>query len=431
MNVSRIKHITIPGLRLHLRRGEPNMLWVNGQNLMVLNNTAAEFIESFIEVMANHPESLDANKFKEELVGRMRQKYPKAPADVLLRDFDNIYGNLLEIAKGSCPISEVKLDTREVNPQKWTAPPRMDLALTYRCNNNCYFCYTGGPQKVTELDTASWKQAIDILWDNGIPQVVFTGGEPTLREDLVELIDHAKEFVTGLITNGRKLTALAPDLKRVDLDYIQVSLESSDAQIHDHMVGVVGAWQETTAGIKAAMAAGLEVITNTTLTQDNIASFADTITFGSQLGLKIMACNTLLCSGRGTCSRQSEGVPVEQLKITLTRARAAADKAGIRLEWYSPTCHKQFNPIEFGFGPKSCSAAQYNMTIEPDGAVIPCQSWFKDKVGNILKDPWENIWNHPVNIGLREKKYLQGREECRECEYLAECCGGCPLEYVH
>jgi len=406
------------------------MLWVNGQNLLIVNDTAAEFIESFIEVMANHPESLDANRFKAELVARMRQKYPKAPANVLLLDFDNIYGNLLEIGKGSCPVSQVQLDTKEINPQKWTAPPRMDLALTYRCNNNCYFCYTGGPQKVVELDTADWKQAIDTLWDNGIPQVVFTGGEPTLREDLVELIDHAKEFVTGLNTNGRKLPGLAQDLKRVDLDYIQVSLESSDAQIHDHMVGVTGAWQETTVGIKAALTAGLEVITNTTLTKDNIASFADTITFGGQLGLKTMACNTLLCSGRGTCSRQSKGVTVEQLKVTLTKAREAVDKAGIQLEWYSPTCYKQFNPIEFGFGPKSCSAAQYNMTIEPDGSVIPCQSWFKDKVGNILTDPWENVWNHPVNIGLREKKYLQGREECRECEYLAECCGGCPLEYA-
>ena len=430
MNVSRIKHVTIPGLRLHLRRGEPNMLWLNGQNLLVLNDTAADFIETFIEVMASHPDSLDTNHFKEELVGRMQKKYPKAPAEVLLRDFDSIYGNLLEIGKGSCPISEVKLDTREVDPQKWTAPPRMDLALTYRCNNNCYFCYTGGPQKVFEMDTTSWKQAIDTLWDNGIPQVVFTGGEPTLREDLVELIDHAREFVTGLITNGRKLPGLAQELKRVDLDYILVSLESSEALIHDHMVGFAGAWQETATGIKAAMTAGLEVITNTTLTKDNIASFADTIAFGGQLGLKTMACNTLLCSGRGTCSRQSEGVTVEQLKVTLTKAREAADKAGIRLEWYSPTCYKQFNPIEFGFGPKSCSAAQYNMTIEPDGSVIPCQSWFKDKVGNILTDPWESIWNHPVNIGLREKKYLQGREECRQCEYLAECCGGCPLEYA-
>jgi radical SAM protein with 4Fe4S-binding SPASM domain len=431
MTDNRIKHITIPGLRLHLRRGDPNMLWVNGQNLLLLNNSASDFIEAFIETMGMYPEALDTDRFKEELVNRMRQKYPKAPASVLLQDFDNIYGNLLEIGRGSCPVSEVKLDTRETNPQKWTAPPRMDLALTYRCNNNCYYCYTGGPQKVIELDTTGWKRVIDALWDNGIPQIVFTGGEPTLREDLVELIDHAKQFVTGLITNGRKLPGLAQNLKRVDLDYVQVSLESRISQIHDHMVGVDGAWQQTTAGISAAINNGLEIITNTTLTKDNIETFSDTIVYGRQLGLKTMACNTLLCSGRGTCSRQSDGIPFEQLKVALSKARESAEKASIRLEWYSPTCYKQFNPIEFGFGPKSCSAAQYNMTIEPDGSVIPCQSWLKDKVGNILKNPWETIWNHPVNISLREKKYLKDRGDCQGCEYLAECCGGCPLEYAH
>jgi radical SAM protein with 4Fe4S-binding SPASM domain len=407
------------------------MLWVNGENLLILNETASDFIEAFIEVMAKYPAALDNRRFKEELIARMQLKYPRAPAAVLLNDFDNIYGSLLEISSGSCPVSDVKLDTRAVNPQKWTAPPRMDLALTYRCNNNCYFCYTGGPQKVIELDTASWKLVLDKLWDSGIPQVVFTGGEPTLREDLIELVGHAKEFVTGLITNGRKLPGLAEDLKRVDLDYIQVSLESNSPQIHDHMVGVDGAWKETTAGISAGLKNGLEVITNTTLTKDNIGTFSETIEFGASLGLKTMASNTLLCSGRGTCSRQNDGVPIEQLKTAMLKAKETVQKAGIRLEWYSPTCYKQFNPIEFGFGPKSCSAAQYNMTIEPDGAVIPCQSWLKDKTGNILTDPWEKIWNNPVNVSLRDKKYLEGREECRECEYLIECCGGCPLEYAH
>jgi radical SAM protein with 4Fe4S-binding SPASM domain len=407
------------------------MLWVNGQNLLLLNDSASDFLEAFIEIMSKYPDTLDADNFKEELVHRMRQKYPKAPADVLLRDFDTIYGNLLKIGNGSCPVSEIKLDTREVNPQIWTAPPRMDLAITYRCNNNCYFCYTGGPHKANELDTAGWKRVIDVLWDNGIPQVVFTGGEPTLREDLVELVDHAKEFVTGLITNGRRLPGLAQTLKKVDLDYLQVSLESNVAAIHDRMVGVNGAWKETLAGINASIASGLEVITNTTLTKDNIDTFPDLVTFGRQLGLKTMACNTLLCSGRGTCSRQTDGVPFEKLEVALSKAKEAVYKAGIRLEWYSPTCYKQFNPIEFGFGLKSCSAAQYNMTVEPDGSVIPCQSWLKDKVGNLLKDPWESIWNHPVSIGLRQKKYLKDRKECQGCEYLAECSGGCPLEYVH
>jgi len=242
-------------------------------------------------------------------------------------------------------------------------------------------------------------------------------------------VNHAQQFVTGLITNGRKLAALAPELHRVSLDYVQVSLESHLPEVHDRMVGVNGAWQETCDGIRGAIASGLEVITNTTLTRDNIALFPDLMKTGPSLGLKIMACNTIICSGRGACSKQNSEVPLTEFKSAISRAVEAANKAGIRLEWYSPTCYKQFNPLEFGFGPKSCSAAQYNMTIEPDGSVIPCQSWLKEKVGNILTDPWSNIWNHPVSTGFREKAYLKDKKECAGCEYLNQCYGGCPLEY--
>jgi len=405
------------------------MLWVNGRDMLLLNDTAAKFIEAYIEVMQHHRDKVDAGEFKHEIVARMQKHYPRVPADVLTNDFDRIYGQLVGVSKGNCPISEVELETQETDPKQWTAPPRADLALTYSCNNNCYFCYTGGPRKVKELNTKDWKKAIDELWDSGIPQVVFTGGEPTLREDLIELIEHAKEFVTGLITNGRKLSALAPVLYRASLDYVQVSWESYAPDIHDRMVGVPGAWQETYSGIQSALKNNLSVITNTTLTKDNLAQFPDQIKAGAALGLKIMACNTLICSGRGTCSKKEAGLTMEELKSNLSKAVAEADKSGVKLEWYTPTCYKQFNPIEFGFGAKACSAAQYNITIEPDGAVIPCQSWFQASLGNILTDKWPDIWNHPVARSFRNKEYLEGRKECEECEYRYQCYGGCPLEY--
>jgi radical SAM protein with 4Fe4S-binding SPASM domain len=429
MGTNSIKHVTVPGLRLHLRRGDPNMLWVNGQNLLIVNRTAADFVEAFIDVMSAYRDNVDTGAFKQGIVTWMQKIYPKAPADLLVKDFDSIYGSLLNVGKGNCPISEVGLKTKETEPQKWTAPPRMDLALTYKCNNNCYFCYTGGPRKVAELSTKEWKKALDKIWNSGIPQVVFTGGEPTLRKDLVELVDHAQEFVTGLVTNGRRLPRLAQDLRRVSLDYVQVSLESPEAAVHDKMVGAKGAWRETVDGIQAALKSGLEVITNTTLTKDNAPTFSGMMAMGAGLGLKTMACNILICSGRGTGARKDLQLSMEDLKVTLNGALEAAHKSGIGLEWYSPTCYNQFNPIEYGFGAKACSAAQYNMTVEPDGSVIPCQSWMKEKVGNILTEPWEKIWNHPVSVGFREKAYLKDREECKGCEHLSQCFGGCPLEF--
>jgi MoaA/NifB/PqqE/SkfB family radical SAM enzyme len=63
----------------------------------------------------------------------------------------------------------MNLETRETSPRVRTAPPRVDLALTYSYNNNCYFCYTGGPRKVAELSTKDWKKVIDKLWNSDIP----------------------------------------------------------------------------------------------------------------------------------------------------------------------------------------------------------------------------------------------------------------------
>ena len=429
MSYSRVHQVTIPGLRLHLRRGDPNMLWINGRDLVMVNDTAADFIETFMDVMREHPDTLEPDAFKKDVAERMHRLYPEAPRKVLRQDFDALYGTLQDMCSGACPIHDLELDVRETRPDLWTAPPRLDLALTYRCNNNCSFCYAGGPREVKELPTADWLRIIDKVWDAGIPQIVFTGGEPTLREDLVELIGNAREFVTGVVTNGRTLKALAAPMDAAELDYVQVSWESHLADVHDAMVGAPGAWAETTEGIREALRLGMSVITNTTLTRDNLERFPETVKAGAALGLNMMACNTLICSGRVTAERKDNDVTTDDLKRVLGVAVQTASDAGVRLEWYSPTCYKQFNPLEFGFGAKSCSAAQYNLTVEPDGAVIPCQSWFKDRLGNILTDDWPVIWNHPVAKGFRDKDYLKDRKECEGCDYLETCLGGCPLEF--
>ena len=78
-------------------------------------------------------------------------------------------------------------------------------------------------------------------------------------------------------------------------------------------------------------------------------------------------------------------------------------------------------------GVKGCTAALYNMCIEPDGNVIPCQSYYKP-LGNLLAQPWESIWNHDLAVSLRERKDIP--TACRGCSLLQECGGGCPLARV-
>lgn len=433
-----VHHVTIPGvMRIHMRRdrNENNhMVWINGINLLLVNKTGADFVEIFIEkVWKSKPQKgLYAEKeIIRAVVEEMQAIYPKVPKDQIKSDFEAIYATLMGIARGACPVEDLNLGVQEINPATWAAPSRIDLALTYRCNNRCNFCYAGGSRDVKELSTSEWKEIIDRLWKIGIPHVTFTGGEATCRKDLAELVSYAKEFVTGLITNGRMLSHCAKDLRLASLDYVQVSLESSEKEIHDKMVGVSGAWDETLQGIRAAMENQLEVVTNTTLTQQNCENFPDLIRFGKKLGLKTMACNALICSGKGLKAKQENGLDETKLEEVLLKAQAVAKEVGIDLQWYSPTCYNRLNPIKLAFGIKACSAAQYNMTIEPNGSVIPCQSWIHENVGNILTDEWEEIWEHPICVKLRDGGYAKENAECSKCQHIQVCGGGCPLENLN
>ena len=131
---------------------------------------------------------------------------------------------------------------------------------------------------VPELSTNEWKKIIDKLWSARVPMVTFTGGEPTQRNDLAELVGHAKKFVTRVNTNGVNVTAeLAVELARAGLDSMQVTLYSHDEKIHNALVGTEG-FADTVAGIKNALAAGLDVNINTPLCQKN-ADYVKTLEF--------------------------------------------------------------------------------------------------------------------------------------------------------
>jgi radical SAM protein with 4Fe4S-binding SPASM domain len=278
---------------------------------------------------------------------------------------------------------------------------------------------------MAELSFDPWREVIDKLWKLGIPQLVFTGGEPLLREDLARLVGYAEKFVTGLVTNGMLLEPRAEALRAASLDYIQVTIESCDPRVHDAMMAAENALQKAEAGIRKALALGMNVVTNTTLTQDNAGTFLDTLRWGHDLGLRTMACNSLICSGRGVVHKRTKGLPADPLKALLEQALALTQKLGMDLQWYSPSCYHELNPVELGLGTKGCSAAQHNMTIRPDGAVLPCQSW-PEPVGNMLADDWNRIWTHPTCRKLRAHEFAP--EKCGACDLFNVCGGGCPLD---
>jgi radical SAM protein with 4Fe4S-binding SPASM domain len=331
---------------------------------------------------------------------------------------------------GGCPVCELDLETTAPFSATPSAPYRMDLAVTYRCNNDCLHCYNARPRRYPELAIHEWQQIIDKIWDLGIPHIVFTGGEPTLFKGLPELIAYAenKGLITGLNTNGRKLAdrAYLNTLIKAGLDHVQITIESHDPAIHDHMVAAKGAWEDTVAGLKNVLSSSVYMMTNTTLLTHNAPSLETTLNYLAELGVPTVGLNALIYSGKG--NQVDSGLHETDLPPLLEIARQVTQAHGQRLIWYTPTQYCHFNPLLLDLGVKGCTAALYNMCVEPNGDVIPCQSYYQS-LGNLQNTPWKAIWEHPLALQLRQREDIP--PGCQSCDYLPECGGGCPLARQH
>jgi radical SAM protein with 4Fe4S-binding SPASM domain len=320
----------------------------------------------------------------------------------------------------------------QLDSRKRVAPWRMDLALTYRCNQRCSFCYVGDSRcGIQEMSTGEWKDAIKKLREAGVLSLVFTGGEPTMREDLVEIAgSSSNKFVKNIVTNGIRLAELAGPLREAGVMYATVSLQSHIPEIHNRMTNPlkkIDAFSAVVSGIEACLEAGIHVTINTILTKRNAQFFPGLIRFVKGLGVKSIACNHIMPYGRGELENCLNGLSTDELKAAISYAKAVANEIGVNLKWIPAICRAELNPAEFGFRPKRCGAADKKMTVQPDGTVIPCENW-PETVGHILRDSWKNIWEHSICTDIRSKRWVaENKPECMKCEFFEQCGGGCML----
>lgn len=406
-------------LQLRVEADGRGVMVINANTILHLNETASVYAYYF---MQSTPEA--------ELLKKVRQIY-NVTEEKAREDYEKLVYTITTLANTEKidPVSFLEVEKEEPFSYQYSAPLRMDMALTFRCQNDCIHCYTGGPQQTPEMDTYQWKQVIDKLSEAGIFIATFTGGEPTLREDLPELLLYAqnKGMVTGLITNGRRLKdkTYVEVLEESGLDFVQVTLESHNAQVHDAITMQQGSWQETVTGIRNAVNSQIYVTTNSTLSKYNAADFLKTVDFIKTLNVAAFGCNSLIYSGKANKVEQEFALTYENLNELLPEIRDRAQEVGLKFLWYTPTQYCRFNPVQMGLGVKACTAALINMCVGPNGDVYPCQSYF-ESLGNILKDKWVNIWNHPTAVKIRNRAYAE--EKCKNCSQLQVCGSGCPLE---
>lgn len=406
-------------LQLRIEQSGRGVLVINANTVLHLNESASAFAYYFMQGL---PEK--------EILSKIRHIY-RVDVDKAKADYEKLVYTISTLAQTEKidPVTFLEIEKEEPFSYHYSAPLRMDAALTFRCQNDCIHCYAGGPHETPELTTAQWKTVIDKLSDVGVFILTFTGGEPTLRDDLPELLQYAqnKGIVTGLITNGRRLKdkEYVAELERSGLDFAQITLESHKPKVHDAMTGAVGSWKETVAGIKNAINSQIYVSTNTTLSKHNAGDFLTTVDYLKELGVDAFGCNSLIYSGKAPDASNNFALTTDELKTLLPQVREKAQLLGLKFLWYTPTQYCELDPVQLGLGIKSCTAAMINACVGPNGDVYPCQSYF-ESLGNVLTEPWEKIWHSPLAEKLRKREYVE--DKCKDCRELQVCGGGCPLE---
>jgi MoaA/NifB/PqqE/SkfB family radical SAM enzyme len=393
-----------------------SLVIINGSEILPINESGAILMTEYVKNVNAFGDKAMSEKDLEEIIDKtfrgVKKVFPRVKDEVLKDDLYYYIGLFEAVAKGEAVEDGCETLTIGEYAKYMTAPHRMDLLVSamakegrWNCNQKCVHCYAADQKcaEEKELSTDDWKKIIKILRKQKISQVTFTGGEPTMRKDIPELIREARWFITRLNTNGVNLTEeYCQELRKAELDNLQVTFYSCDEDIHNRLVGAPN-YQKTLAGIRNALAAGINMSINTPICRLN-KDYKKTLEFLHDLGITYVTCSGLILTGNAR-EKESEDLRIEgeELYESLKEAVEYAYANDMEISFTSPGLVSQERLSQMGLDIPSCGACLSNMAVTPSGNVVPCQSWLSDEpLGNILTDKWKKIWNDPRCRKIRE-----------------------------
>lgn len=426
-------HLIPPKFRLF--RSSAYIVILNGYYLLPVGYSWALILSSFMNEVNKYDGKpigeADEKAIVDNTIRTVRKVYPCVTKEAIREDLDELLRVLFAVARGNDPEVEIEKLSIRAYGENMTAPHRMDLMVSamtdaygkWQCNQKCVFCYAAGQDmgNTKELATRQWKEIIDRLEAARVPMVTFTGGEPTMRSDIDELVGYAKRFVTRLNTNGVNLTSeLVKKLKAAGLDSLQVTLYSYDESVHNTLVGS-DHYSDTIQGIRNAVAGGLDISINTPLCRKN-ADYDRTLAFIHSLGVRFVTVSGLICTGMAGINHSEYDLTGDELFEIVKNARKFCNEHEMEMDFTSPGLISEQKLESLGMNVPMCGACLSNMAIAPDGTVVPCQSWLGSDgaLGNILTDPFNRIWNHSRCKSLRSMT----EEQALACPFRNEK-GGC------
>ncbi len=299
---------------------------------------------------------------------------------------------------------------------------------TNKCNLFCKHCYQDADEaQERELNTDEAKAMIDQIAQAGFKIMIFSGGEPLLRPDIFELVAHAagRGLRPVFGTNGILITEeVAHRLKEAGACAMGISVDSLDAQKHNHFRGLENAHQLTLQGIENCKKAGLPFQLHTTAVdwnRDEICAITD---YAEQIGAIAHYVFFLIPVGRGEYIKETSLEVAENEALLRDIMRKSAE---VSID-VKPTCAPQFTRIakqlDIPLSPRfsrGCLAGLTYCVIGSQGIVRPC-AYMVEEAGDVRKQPFDQIWREsPVFERLRTEEYSGA---CGSCEFK-DGCGGC------
>ncbi len=319
--------------------------------------------------------------------------------------------------------------------------------ITRRCNLKCMHCYAHARNQAfpDELSTREGLKVLDDLADFGSPVVLFSGGEPLMRPDLMELAGYAvsKGMRAVISTNGTLITpAIARQLKAIGLSYVGISLDGME-EVNDRFRGVKGAFGKALEGIQACRAAGIKVGLRFTINRLNAGEIPAIFDLLEAQDIPRVCFYHLVYAGRGSKLMQED--------LTHEGTRAAVDliinrthdlhgrgkaKEVLTVDNHADGPYVYLRLLREG-SPRAADVLQLLKMNEGnssgrgigciswDGEVHADQFWRHYSFGNVRQRPFSRIWtdlSNPLMKQLKDKKrYVKGR--CAGCSWLDICAG--------
>jgi len=309
------------------------------------------------------------------------------------------------------------------------------INLTSRCNLACAHCYMDAATRLdgapNELSTEEVKGVLDqIASRSNETMVVLTGGEPLLRRDLEQLVEHGSRLGLSIVagTNGVLLDrARVRSLRTAGLMGVGISIDSLEPGSHDKFRGCPGGWEKTMAGMEQCRGQGLPFQLHFSVTENNAHEVQAMIDFAQASGAHVLNIFFLVCTGRGESMSDITPARYEQVLNELVQAQAKTRDLIIRAR-----CAPHFKRVAYQQDPQSqltraegyegggCLAGIHYCRVTPEGEVTACP-YIPTTEGNIRESKFWDIWDNSPNFDLLRNPQLGGK--CGSCEFQKLCIG--------